>query len=205
MKSYVSLWSADPLDVGRDIDRVAGHADGFHIDVTDGHLTPQLLFGPDFVAAVRTRTTLPIEAHLMVADADAWVEPFIEAGADVVTVHRRGTGDLAATLDRIGRAGALPGVAVELDEPVTGTAGAKRLLLMGTLIGIKGVDLDERVYGKITEAVGQGGAEVFVDGGIREHTVPLMARAGADGVIPGSLVYGAPDPCARLTWLRGLS
>ncbi|MEU4545909.1 ribulose-phosphate 3-epimerase [Nonomuraea dietziae] len=212
MKAFVSLWSADPLDVGRDIDRVAAHADGFHIDVTDGHLTPQLLFGPDFVAAVRKRTELAIEVHLMVTDADAWIGPFLEAGADIVTVHRRSTRDLPATLARVADGGGTPGLAVETREPVgdvTALAGAfDRLLLMGTEIGVKGVEVDPRVYGRIGEAValreGMGGFELFVDGGIREHTVALMAAAGADGVIPGSLVYGAPDPAARLSWLHGL-
>ncbi|WP_344841803.1 hypothetical protein [Nonomuraea dietziae] len=155
MKAFVSLWSADPLDIGGDIDRVAGHADGFHIDVTDGHLTPQLLFGPDFVAAVRKRTELAIEVHLMVTNADVWIGPFLEAGADIVTVHRRSTRDLPATLARVADGGATPGLAVETHEPVgdvSALAGAfDRLLLMGTEIGVKGVEVDPLVYGRIGE------------------------------------------------------
>src|SRR3954462_1820326 len=68
VQAYVSLWSADLLDVGRAMDSVAGTADGFHLDVFDGHNVDDLLFGPDFVAAVRRRTTLPLDVHLNVDD-----------------------------------------------------------------------------------------------------------------------------------------
>lgn len=199
------------MDVGRDIDRVAGHADGFHIDVTDGHLTPQLLFGPDFVAAVRKRTDLPLDVHLMVTEADAWITPFLDAGADMVTIHRRSTKDPAATLARIAALGAAPSLALETGEPIAVSGGLsfERLLIMGTELGVKGVGVDPAVYTRIGQAVSlrdRLGAhfEIFVDGGIREHTVPSMAGAGADGVIPGSLVFGAPDPVDRLAWLHDL-
>jgi ribulose-phosphate 3-epimerase len=214
MKAYVSLWSADLLNVGADIDRVGEVADGFHIDITDGQLTPQLLFGPDFVAAVRARTGRLIDVHLMVRDADVWVPRFIDVGADMVTVHRRSTPDLAATLASIRSAGAAPSLAVEVPEPVPEAAAAEwadidRLLLMGTEIGIKGVDVDPDVYDRVRRAVLVRDAlphrpEVFVDGGIRERTAPLMASAGADGVIPGSLVYAVADPPARVAWLHAL-
>ena len=72
MQAYVSLWSADLLDVGRAIDLVAPVADGFHLDVFDGHNVDELLFGPDFVAAVRKRTNLPLDVHLNVIDPDRW-------------------------------------------------------------------------------------------------------------------------------------
>ena len=83
MKAYVSLWSADLLDVGRAIDLVAPVADGFHLDVFDGHNVNELLFGPDFTAAVRKRTDLPLDVHLNVMDPDRWARRFIDVGADI--------------------------------------------------------------------------------------------------------------------------
>ena len=77
-----------------------------------------MLFGPDFVAAVRRRTSRRIDVHLMVSDADAWVPRFIEVGADMVTVHRRSMPGLVATLGSIRSAGAVPSLAVEVCEPV---------------------------------------------------------------------------------------
>lgn len=213
MQTYVSLWSADLLNVGADIGRLEEVADGFHIDITDGHLTPQLLFGPDFVAAVRRRTTRRIDVHLMVRAADVWVPRFVEVGADMVTVHRRSTPDLLRTLAAIRDAGAVPSLAVEVPEPVPDASapewlGIDRVLLMGTEIGIKGVDVDPGVYDRIRQAVAARDTllhrpTVFVDGGIRHHTVPHMAAAGADGV-PGSLVFAVDDPAAGIAWLHGL-
>jgi ribulose-phosphate 3-epimerase len=105
-------------------------------------------------------------------------------------------------------------LAVEVREPVPEAAapewaGIERLLLMGTEIGIKGVDVDPHVYDRVRRAVAIRDTlahrpEVFVDGGIRQHTVPLMAAAGADGVIPGSLIYAVENPLVSIAWLHSL-
>jgi ribulose-phosphate 3-epimerase len=214
MKALTSLWSADPMHVGAAIDEIDAHTDGFHIDVTDGHFARQLLFGPDFVAAVRARTRKTIDVHLMVDDADTWIPIFVEAGADMVTVHRRSTSCLHDTIDHIVSLGASASIAIEIDEALPAqmppTNLVARHLLMGTAIGIKGAepisDIDDRVRRTVQHHVDSGAAtEVWVDGGIRTHTVPGIAAAGAHGVIPGSLVYGAEDPKAALDWLHSLT
>ncbi|MEV6637042.1 ribulose-phosphate 3-epimerase [Actinoplanes sp. NPDC051470] len=213
MQAYVSLWSADLLDVGRDIDRVADIADGFHIDVFDGHNVAELLFGPDFVAAVRKRTALPLDVHLNVSDPGLWARRFIDVGADMVTVQASACPDIAATLGLIRQAGARPSLGVEVHEEVADalrwTGHIDRFLLMGTAIGVKGAgqvpDAPDRVRRLKTGISTLGsGQPVFVDGGIRAETVGPIADAGADGVIPGSLVYGAPDPAAAIRALHVL-
>jgi ribulose-phosphate 3-epimerase len=214
LKAYVSVWSADPLAMAASLDPLADVVDGLHVDVADGHLVPELLFGPDLVAALRKRyDALPIEVHLMVGHADQWLERMVGAGASVVTIHPRGTDDLGRSLERISRAGARPGLALELADPL-GIAlehpdVIDRILLMGTPLGIKGVDIAPEVYGRVRETVRirEGWVlrpDVFVDGGIRPDTVPLIHAAGADGVIPGSLVLDAPDPRAVLQGLHAL-
>ena len=105
MQAYVSLWSADLLDVGAAIDLVAPVADGLHLDVFDGHNVDDLLFGPDLVAAVRRRTTLLLDVHLNVDDPDHWAARFIDVGADMVTVQGRACPDVEATLAGDPRAG----------------------------------------------------------------------------------------------------
>ena len=214
MLAYVSLWSADLLDVGRAVDLVSDVADGFHLDVFDGHNVDDLLFGPDFVAALRKRTSLPLDVHLNVTDPDHWARRFIDVGADMVTVQRRPCPDVRATLQLIRDQGAQPSLGIEVDEsvgeaiPLSGLTD--RFLLMGTAIGIKGVGLDEATPDRIRQlraGMPAGGRRVpiFIDGGIRPQTVPILAAAGADGVIPGSLVFGDPNPVQAIEYLHGLS
>jgi ribulose-phosphate 3-epimerase len=210
MQAYVSLWSADLLDVGRCVDLVAARADGFHIDVFDGHDVDELLFGPDFVAAVRARTDRLLDVHLNVTDPDHWARRFIDAGADMITVQAAPCPDVAATLDSIRARGIQASLGVELTDDL-GTAAAlvghvDRYLVMGTELGVKGVGQHPSTPRRVAElrARTDSARPVFVDGGIRPHTVGPLAAAGADGVIPGSLVFGAADPNAAIDDLHAL-
>lgn len=214
LRAYVSVWSADLLAIAASLDPIADAADGLHVDITDGHLVPELLFGPDLVAALRKRyPSLPIEAHLMVTDADGWVGRMADAGASMVSVHPRSTRDLGRSLAHIAEVGARPGLALELSDSLDIAAASSeaidRILLMGTLIGIKGVDIAPEIYDRVRRAIQIREAstrrpDVFVDGGIRTHTTPLINEAGADGVIPGSLVLSAPDPRAAIRGLHAM-
>ena len=118
MKAAVSLWSADLLDVGAALDRLTGVADAFHLDVMDGHFVPVLLFGPDFVRAVRKHTRGVVDVHLIVSEADRWVKPFAEAGDDVLSVYPQSCPDFRGTLKEIRRLGVSPGVSVDLGYPL---------------------------------------------------------------------------------------
>jgi len=211
--AYVSLWSADLLDVGRAVDVVDAVADGFHVDVFDGHHVDDLLFGPDFVRALRRRTARPIDVHLNVDDPDRWADRFLDAGADLVTVQTSASPDIRVTLERIRARGGSPSLGVELHEEAADAAVhaplVDRFLLMGTPIGVKGRELDPRTPQRLRELIAAAAAAgharpVVVDGGIRQDTVARLAAAGAAGVVPGSLVLGAPDPVAALEWLRTL-
>jgi ribulose-phosphate 3-epimerase len=213
MQAFPSLWSADLLDVGGALDELGEVADGFHIDVMDGHFVPELLFGPDFVRAVSERTTLPIDVHLMVTDADLWVEPFAAAGAQSLVVHARSCRDPVRTLERIGRRGLYAAIALEVHEPPESLAPflelVDRVVLMGTQLGVKGVDIDASVYGRLRRLLvlrdeTSRKPELFVDGGLREETVQQLAAAGCEGVYPGSLVFGQIDHIAAVHWIQSL-
>ena len=216
MQVYVSLWSADLLALGDAVDLVDPVVDGYHIDVFDGHNVQELLFGPDLVVALRQRTTRLIDIHLNVEDPNLWAQRFIAAGADMVTVQTGASPDIEATLDSIRGQGAQPSLGLELHETTDHAADLfgkiDRLLLMGTAIGIKGADLDRAAPNRIRQLVirrEQAGRSVtdlpiFVDGGIRDRTVRSLAEAGADGVIPGSLVFGAADPVGAIHDLHRL-
>lgn len=213
MQAFVSLWSADLLRLAEAVDRVEAVADGLHVDVFDGHDVDALLFGPDLVAALRAHTALPIEAHLNVADPDRWAPRFVAAGADIITVQRRACPDPTVTLTSIRAAGAQASLGIEVDEPVEAAAAmadrVDRYLLMGTPIGVKGHDLDPAAGDRIRAllaALGEAAQRtpIVVDGGIRAGTVAGLAAAGASGVVPGSLVYGAVDPAEAIRQLHRL-
>jgi ribulose-phosphate 3-epimerase len=210
VKTSVSLWSADLLDVGAAMARVEQEVAGFHIDIMDGHFVPNLVFGPDFVHAVAARTQRLVDVHLMVTDADLWIDPFAEAGAGMLTVHTEACADVTATLTRIEALGVRPALAVSVDDPLEAVwpllERVDRVLLMGTRLGIKGVGIDPTIYARIQATVDARSRstrrpEVYVDGGIRRDIVPSLAQAGADGVTPGSLVYGDADPAAAVRWI----
>lgn len=212
MKAYVSLWSADLLNLGAAVDQLGDVVDGFHLDVFDGHDVRDLLFGPAHVAALRPRTSAVLDVHLNTTDPDYWVDRFAEAGADMITVQSGPCPDVDATLARIRDHGCRASLGLELHEPVSQAVpyfgGIDRLLLMGTVIGVKGYEQDPGTAGRVSELVaarpGGPAPEVVVDGGIRKHTVPGLAAAGADGVVPGSLVFGEPDPRRAVADLHAL-
>ena len=84
LKCSTSLWSADLANLAAEIGRVGPFSERFHLDVADGHYVPTMLFFPDLVRALRKHTAVPFEVHLMTVDPLAWVEPFVDAGADAV-------------------------------------------------------------------------------------------------------------------------
>ena len=216
--AYVSLWSADLLALGEAVDRVAEVADAFHIDVFDGHNAPELLFGPDVVAALRARTGTLLDVHLNVTDPDYWLERFVDAGADMVTVQSGASPDIRATLGAGPLpAGACPSLGLEVHEPLSPGRSAVRRRRPGAGDG-HGHRHQGRRPGPGHPATrfrpgrrpgrrfGAGlGPTIVVDGGIRPHTVGALAEAGADGVVPGSLVFASADPVARICELHALA
>jgi ribulose-phosphate 3-epimerase len=141
------------------------------------------------------------------------LERFAESGSDMITVHRRLCSDVRATLSKIREFGKKAGLVAELGDPIDAENLhldlTDRLLVMGTEVGIKGQDIDPRMGERIKAIVcerdrSQSGAEIFFDGGIRRHTVAMLATAGTDGVIPGSLVFADTDPSAAIRWIKSL-
>jgi ribulose-phosphate 3-epimerase len=210
----MSLWSADLGRLAEDMRRVEPFTDLFHVDVADGHFAPALLLFPDLVAVARRVTAKPIHVHLMVADAvlASQVEQFAEAGADLISVHAEHQGAPAA-LDWIARRGLQAGVVLQLDSPVSRAAPfvsqIAMLTLLGTRFGVKGQDLATDAQSRLREAQVLLATErrkrrvvLAADGGIREHTVPVLREAGAETIVMGSLAFGARDLEQRMTWVH---
>ena len=211
MLAYVSLWSADLLALGEAVDEIGSLVAGFHIDVFDGHNARELLFGPDLVTALANRTSTLIDVHLNVTEPDYWIDRFADAGAGMITVQSTPCTSVAHTLTHIRQRNVSPSLGLELHEPVSLAIEhfslIDRVLLLGTEIGVKGRQLDPGTPGRVRELVAARAGTaplVVVDGGIRRHTAPLIAEAGADGVVPGSLVFEDGAPAAAVAAISAL-
>ena len=210
----ISLWSADLANLAAGIERVESFADSFHFDVSDAHFAPSLLFFPDLIRALRPLTKRPFHVHLMVERPTSMIEDFVASGADVITVHAEaGQPETEAAIEAVLRAGRSAGLALRLDTPVVVAEPyldrIDALLLLGTALGVKGQDLAPEACDRLASAasmLGKGCARVrlIADGGIRFHTVPLLRRAGADVIVPGSLVFQSPNLAETFAWLHSV-
>jgi ribulose-phosphate 3-epimerase len=212
LKCSTSLWSADLANLAAEIRRVDAFTERYHLDVADGHYVPNLLFFPDLVRALRKHTSKPFEVHLMMREPMDWIEPFIEAGADGIILCHDSMRDRFGTINRARSLAKFVGVSLLVDERPSLLehfwTSIDQVTLVGTPMGTKGTSMDPSIPDKIREAraaIERTGAkvEIQVDGGIRRNTVPLINEAGADWIVPGSLMFGE-DPAAMRQWLSTL-
>jgi ribulose-phosphate 3-epimerase len=210
LKCSASLWSADLSNLGAEIRRVEAYTERFHLDVADGHYVPSMLFFPDLVKALRKHTAKPFEVHLMTTDPLAWVEPFVEAGADGVIFCFDSLKDPTAAIKMVKHLGKFVAISLLVTEPVSVLEPYWNLIdqvtIVGTPMGTKGTTMQPEIFEKIQEAreaIQKNGAkvEIQLDGGIRRNTVPQIAEAGGDWIVPGSLMFGE-DPATMREWLR---
>ncbi len=206
----VSLWSADLAQLGAEIRRLEPFADSFHFDAADGHFVPNLLFFPDLVARLRELTKTEFHLHLMATRPLDLLGAFLEAGVDRVTVPLECGKRARQVLEALAGRGRKAGLSIALDTPAAALRDVLPLLdtvvVMGTEAGVKGQGADPRVYDRIAEVKRLAGERICVtaDGGIRRETVAGLRQAGADAIVPGSLVCQAEDLAATVEWLRSL-
>ena len=212
LKCSTSLWSADLANLEAEMKRVEPYSERFHIDVADGHYVKSLLFFPDLVKALRKHTRLPFEVHLMTTDPLDWIDPFCEAGADVLIFCHDAVPNPGEVLKAIKARGKQAGVSLLITEPIDVLEpywdDLDVVTIVGTAMGIKGASMDAGVPGKIRaarEIIARRGLPTLIqaDGGIRRETAPLLAAAGADYIVPGSLMF-REDPPAMRAWLATL-
>ena len=207
-----SILSADFTRLAEQIALIeAGGADLIHVDVMDGHFVPNLTVGPPVIKALKRIATKPLDVHLMIADADATVRWYLDAGADMVTVHAEASPHLHRTLGVIRDAGARPGVAVNPGTPVDSLVEVLALvdmvLVMSVDPGFGGQSFIERSVEKVAELrwmCDQLGLSplIQVDGGINTVTAARVAAAGADCLVAGNAVFCASDPAEAIADIR---
>ncbi len=212
LKCSTSLWSADLTNLAAEMKRVEPFSERFHLDVADGHYVKNLLFFPDQVAQLRKHTAKPFEVHLMVTDPLAWIGPFVEAGADIILFCLNSANNPGEVLKAIKARGKKAGFSLLIHESIDCVEpfwnDVDVLCVVGTAMGIKGASMDAGVPDKIRRAREiitrrKLATEIEADGGIRRETVPLLNAAGADYIVPGSLMFKEDPPHMR-QWLASL-
>jgi len=203
-----SILSANFAALGDDIRKVeeAG-AQLIHVDVMDGHFVPNITIGPPVVKSIRKATKLPLDVHLMISDPDKYIPAFVEAGADMVTVHAEATVHLDRTLNFIRSQKAGAGVSINPATPISAVQHAlglaDMLLVMTVNPGFGGQKFIPYTLEKIREARQvienrRYRCVIEVDGGIDTDTLPDVVRAGAEVLVAGSAIFNAPDPARKI-------
>jgi ribulose-phosphate 3-epimerase len=213
MKIAPSILSADFAALGEAIARVeAGGADQLHVDVMDGRFVPNITIGPPVLEAIRKRTRLPLDVHLMIVEPERYIEIFVRAGADLLTVHAEACPHLNRTLNQIREAGAKAGVALNPSTPPEAIEWVlddlDLILVMSVNPGFGGQSFIPSSYAKVRQVrtlVGRRPIEVSVDGGVNRKTAGALAEAGASTLVAGSAIYGAQDPAQAIRDLRTAS
>ena len=212
LKCSTSLWSADLGNLTAEVHRVNEYSERFHLDVADGHYTPTMLFFPDLVAALRPHTMLPFEVHLMCTRPLDWIESFSEAGADSFIFCYDSLDDVNVAIDQVKKANKEVGISLSLDDPLDVLepywSQLDLVCLIGTPVGTKGTEMNDDAFDRIAAVrriIDERGLNCLIqaDGGIRRHTVPSIYSAGADYIVPGSLMF-KEDPLEMRKWLASL-
>lgn len=182
---------------------------GLHLDVMDGNFVPNMSYGLPIVQAFRQSTSLVLDCHLMINAPDRYVRAFVEAGADVVTVHAEAVEDLGRCLDSIHDAGAAAGVALNPDSPLDSIADVSDrcdlILIMSVQAGFGGQAFREESLERLKAAAELPGDFLLeVDGGINESTIAKCAQAGADLLVAGSAIFAKQDHAAAIADLMNL-
>jgi|AVFP01.1.fsa_nt_gi ribulose-phosphate 3-epimerase len=207
-----SILSADFSRLGEEIEAVAdAGADAIHIDVMDGHFVPNITIGPLVVQAVRRVTDLPLDVHLMITNPDAFIDGFVDAGADWLSVHVEACTHLHRTIQHIKSRGVKAGVVF---NPATSLNSLDYILteldfvmIMSVNPGFGGQSFIASTLPKITalaQKMDKAGhtIPIEVDGGVAPQTIGAIAAVGATIFVAGSAVFNSPDYHATLTQLR---
>jgi len=198
-----SILSADFARLGDEVRAAeSGGAALIHVDVMDGHFVPNITIGPAVTAAVRGVTGLPVDCHLMISDPDRYIEAFVEAGADMISVHVEAATHLHRTVRRIQELGAKAGVAL---NPATSLTSLDEILPVADFILVMSVNpgfggqslipaaLDKLRALKARIVRDRLDTRLEIDGGVAADNLDAVVATGVDMIVAGSAVFGGGD------------
>jgi ribulose-phosphate 3-epimerase len=207
-----SLLAADFSRLGEEVRAVeAAGADWLHLDVMDGHFVPNISFGPALIRGLRKHTAMPFDAHLMIAPCDPYLAAFAEAGCNHISIHPEAGPHLHRSLQAIRALGCKTGVVLNPSTPVEHVAWVLELCDIVTVMTVNpGFGGQAFLHGQLAKIAALRAAidasrrtvALQVDGGITAATARLALAAGADTLVAGTSVFGAPDYARAIADLR---
>jgi len=207
IKLAPSILSADFARLGEQIAEVGkAGADYIHVDVMDGHFVPNITIGAPVVASLRPLTRLPLDVHLMIEHPERYISDFVEAGADIITVHVEASRHVHSTIEAIKDLGARAGVSLNPPTPLSAVDDVIRqvdlVLVMSVNPGFGGQAFIPESLPRIAEMrkmidSRKPGVELEVDGGINAENAPEIVKAGAEVLVAGNSVFRAGDGIKR--------
>lgn len=209
-----SILNSDLSNLSQQIRLVEiGGADWIHCDVMDGSFVPNLTFGPSIVKAAKKSTHLPLDVHLMIVNPDNYIDEFVEAGADYLTVHQEAGIHLHRTINRIKELGVKAGVSINPATPVSILKDIVEyvdlLLIMSVNPGFGGQEFIPGSLRKVKEAVKlreelNANFLIEIDGGINTKTIKYAKEAGCDVFVTGAAIFHSENISAAATELKNI-
>ncbi len=209
-----SILSADFSRLGEEIKAVekAG-ADLIHVDVMDGHYVPNITIGPGVVSSLRKTTGLPFDVHLMIEDPDRYIDAFVDAGSNIITVHAEAVIHLHRTVQYIKGKGVKAGVSLNPSTPLACIEeilpDIDLLLIMTVNPGFGGQKFISGMLPKIRKARELARTRglkmaIEVDGGVTAENIGTLAEAGADIFVAGAAIFGSPSYVETIGKMKGI-
>jgi ribulose-phosphate 3-epimerase len=211
VKIAPSLLSADFTRLADEIATIESSADLLHLDVMDGHFVPNITIGPPVIKALRAVSRLTFDCHLMIEEPQRYIDRFLDAGANMISIHYETEPHLQRALQMIRDGGAQAGIAINPATPVESLSTAIEfcdyVLVMSVNPGFGGQKFIEPVVPKIRQIsrmVRERGlsVQIEVDGGIDARTAPAVVSAGATLLVAGSAVFGQKNRPAAIESIR---
>ena len=210
IKISPSLLSADWMELGKELERLhEWGADMVHCDVIDGLFAPNITFGMPMISALKKKSKLPLDVHLMIVEPERYIDKFISAGSDTIAFHPEASKKPHEVLEKIRSKGIKAGIALNPDVPVRVAeeflGEIDYILLMGVFPGFGGQKFIPEVMDKIDESkqlIASRDIYVELDGGVTTENIVEMKKRGLDAAVAGNAVFAASDPAAAIVALK---